>query len=546
MGRIWMPGGAGGADLDVVTAAAGDVLQGKVIVGPDGEPLTGTLALTGNAADSQVLAGKTYYNTDAKARRTGTMPNQGAVAPSGLNAGGSYTIPAGYHNGSGKVTANSLASQTGVQSGKTAAGAGQVLTGYEAWVNGGRVTGTMPNQGAQTAGVNCGGTYTIPAGYHNGQGKVTGNSLASQTDATSGAGDILSGKTAWVKGSKLTGTMANKGAVTGSVNCGGTYTIPAGYHNGSGKITGNSLASQTGVQSGKTAAGAGQVLTRYEAWVNGNRVTGTMANQGAKTSSLNCGGSYTIPAGYHNGSGKVTANSLASQTSADAGAGHILSGKTAWVNGSKVTGTMTNRATVDSTIGGISSSYPTIAIHKGSNTQFNNSAKSGERLFAMTPPSGYYSGSPYVGCPAQSKTITPGASAQTVYPDSGKVLETVTVNGVSVFKTYTGSKTSGNAAVDSYDDFGTELTMVAISIPVDKNFVPMGVACFTNKKEVCEIITQDPWHIIMMHSNGQYTRFFNYDSKNMYVAWANHTGNIVLPVTYMSTQYDYVLTGYLK
>ena len=50
----------------------------------------------------------------------------------------------------------------------------------------------------------------------------------------------------------------------------------------------------------------------------------------------------------------------------------------------------------------------------------------------------------------------------------------------------------------------------------------------------------------MMHSNGQYTRFFNYDSKNMYVAWANHTGNIVLPVTYMNTQYDYVLTGYLK
>ena len=81
------------------------------------------------------------------------------------------------------------------------------------------------------------------------------------------------------------------------------------------------------------------MLTGYEAWVNGNRVTGTMANQGAKTSSLSCGGSYTIPAGYHNGSGKVTANSLASQTSADAGAGDILTGKTAWVNGSKVTGT---------------------------------------------------------------------------------------------------------------------------------------------------------------------------------------------------------------
>ena len=126
-----MPGGAGGADLDVVTAAAGDVLQGKVIVGPDGEPLTGTLALTGSAADSQVLSGKTYYNTDPKARRTGTMPNQGAVAPSGLNAGGSYTIPAGYHNGSGKVTANSLASQTDATS-----SVGDILSGKTAWVKG--------------------------------------------------------------------------------------------------------------------------------------------------------------------------------------------------------------------------------------------------------------------------------------------------------------------------------------------------------------------------------------------------------------------------
>lgn len=101
---IWLPGG-GGADLDVVTADAGDVLAGKVIVGPDGEPLTGTLALSGNASDGQVLNGQTYYNTDAKTKRTGTMPNRGAVNQS-LAINGSYTIPAGYHNGSGKVTQN--------------------------------------------------------------------------------------------------------------------------------------------------------------------------------------------------------------------------------------------------------------------------------------------------------------------------------------------------------------------------------------------------------------------------------------------------------
>ena len=99
---IWLPGG-GGADLDAVTASAGDVLAGKVIVGPDGEPLTGTLALSGSASDGQVLGRQTYYNTDAKTKRIGTMPNRGAVSQS-LAINGSYTIPAGYHNGSGKVT----------------------------------------------------------------------------------------------------------------------------------------------------------------------------------------------------------------------------------------------------------------------------------------------------------------------------------------------------------------------------------------------------------------------------------------------------------
>lgn len=71
---------------------------------------------------------------------------------------------------------------------------------------------------------------------------------------------------------------------------------------------------------------------------------GSMPNQGAKTATLAAGGSYTIPAGYHNGSGKVTANSLASQTSANAAVGDIIKNRTAWVNGAKRTGTLEDRA----------------------------------------------------------------------------------------------------------------------------------------------------------------------------------------------------------
>ena len=78
--------------------------------------------------------------------------------------------------------------------------------------------------------------------------------------------------------------------------------------------------------SSDATAGTGHILTGKTAYAGGKKITGTMPDQGAKTASLNCGGSYTIPAGCHNGSGKVTANSLASQTGATAQAQHILAG----------------------------------------------------------------------------------------------------------------------------------------------------------------------------------------------------------------------------
>lgn len=186
MSRIWLPGGAGGADLDVITAGAGDVLSGKVIVDKEGEPLAGTLTLTGTAADSHVLAGQTYYNTDAKTKRTGGMTNRGAVSQA-LNAGGSYTIPAGYHNGAGKVTANSLASQTSAN-----AAAGHILSGKTAWVNGAKVTGNIASLAGQTVTpgasaktVSCSGKYMT--------GNVTVNAVSNLTAANIKKGVTVGG-----------------------------------------------------------------------------------------------------------------------------------------------------------------------------------------------------------------------------------------------------------------------------------------------------------------------------------------------------------------
>lgn len=69
--------------------------------------------------------------------------------------------------------------------------------------------------------------------------QITGtNTKDSDTrDGTAGIAEILFGRTAYVNGSKLTGTMPNRGAVTGTINeVSGSYAIPNGYHDGSGIV----------------------------------------------------------------------------------------------------------------------------------------------------------------------------------------------------------------------------------------------------------------------------------------------------------------------
>jgi hypothetical protein len=97
-------------DLTADDVAASDVLSGKKFHLPSGAPGTGTCPYDADTSDAtavaaEILATKTAYKNGSKL--TGTMPNNGAVAGTISAKAEQYTVPQGYHDGSGKVSISS-------------------------------------------------------------------------------------------------------------------------------------------------------------------------------------------------------------------------------------------------------------------------------------------------------------------------------------------------------------------------------------------------------------------------------------------------------
>lgn len=93
-------------DLTDTTAVAADVASGKYFYGRDGVKTEGTNTKDSNTTDAnalaaEILSGRTAYVN--KNKITGEMPNNGAVTGTISTKAGQYTVPLGYHDGSGKV-----------------------------------------------------------------------------------------------------------------------------------------------------------------------------------------------------------------------------------------------------------------------------------------------------------------------------------------------------------------------------------------------------------------------------------------------------------
>ena len=149
----------------------------------------------------------------------------------------SYTVPAGYHNGSGTVSVE-LEEKTVTTNGVVTPTAGKVLSKITVNVE------NAPTLQEKTAVPSKEAQEIVADEGYDGLSKVSVQAIpanfADVTGVTVSAADVLTGKVfVDSTGAKKSGEMANNAAVSATINGLDTtsYVIPAGYHNGSGTVT---------------------------------------------------------------------------------------------------------------------------------------------------------------------------------------------------------------------------------------------------------------------------------------------------------------------
>nr|DAO78169.1 MAG TPA: tail protein [Caudoviricetes sp.] len=247
------------------------------------------------AKPENVEQGKLYVGS-TKRLEIGTMPVHDEHGDVTLLAGETQNFPVGKIPKEFNVIAAPLAQQTIAD-----ADTSSILDSRTAWVNGQKITGTIPTYENQTVNIDAGEEHGLPSGYYK-ECKVIGAALAGQTDGTANDSDILSGKIAWVNGQKITGIMKKNIPINVKIGAGETYNLEPAYYQG-GKIT-----SSTIVEATVADATANDIILNKTAWVNGQKITGNIQNIVPTQYTIPVNGTYNIPKGFHSGLGSVTQN----------------------------------------------------------------------------------------------------------------------------------------------------------------------------------------------------------------------------------------------
>lgn len=208
-------------------------------------------------------------------------------------------------------------------------------------------------------------------------------------------------------------SIVNRGSVSASVQEGDTYTIPAGFHDGTGTVSG--------------VAGGGSYSLQSKS------VTPTKKRQ-----------SITPDSGYY-GLSDVAVEAIPDAyqdvSSVDLTAEYALTGKIfVAADGTVTAGTMPNNGAVNKTLDVTTISY--------------------------TIPKGFHSGAGVISIVIEEKSVTPSKSAQTVTPTAGKVLSKVTVNPIpDAYQDVTGVTAGAGQVVSGYKIVDATGALIDGSVP---------------------------------------------------------------------------------
>lgn len=165
------------------------------------------------------------------------IADNGAVSKTLDTATKSYTVPKGYHNGAGAVNIVTE-EKTVTANGEYTPAAGKVFSKLTVNVE------TAPTLQEKSVTPTKAAQDVTPDEGYDGLSKVRVAAIPASyaviTNVTAGAADVLANKIFVDKaGAEITGTMVNNGAVAATIDGLTTmaYTIPAGFHSGTGTVT---------------------------------------------------------------------------------------------------------------------------------------------------------------------------------------------------------------------------------------------------------------------------------------------------------------------